>query len=800
MAFAAPRASAPHDPVDDPHSAVDRLIVRVQKVLYADPKTGYFIAEVEAVGEAKVPESAQRLNRMGEVTVLLKGESPSFTENPSANIALEVAGNWAEDARGAFFQVLFTQESIPTTPEALRKYLVDGRIKGIGPATANHLVDTFGLDLLRILDHDPAHLAGQPRIDAEKADKIGKEWQAKREMFRVVAFLGLHGIGENLAKTAAKQICSAKKITVAEFEDRIRTNPYVLTEVDGIAFTKADKVAISLGVPSDDPMRIQAALVHVLDTAVGNEGHTAIPVPDWINAAIAFVGLAPAVIEDHCKLLIQDKRVVLRPLPIKSVVNNVVHIREQLCVTPRALGISENYIAKAIAALKAITAERREKNLLPRATDAPTMARMREKLADPSRGLDPSQRAAAVNSVNQPVSILTGGPGTGKTTTLRSLVRVFEEEGLRVILAAPTGRAAKRMSEAIARPAKTMHRTLEAKGTLGFQRNKDNPLEGDVFILDETSMVDTALMASWLKAIPLNARVIFVGDSDQLPSVGAGNVLSDLIESGLVPTSRLAVVHRNGGAIAKAAQKIREGYAPTEKGEPWVDTYAFIPAPDEEAIISQLETLIDGFLAKGYDPRDIQVLTPQNEGMVGVVGLNEVLRWKLNPEKPDPSHSSAAGFLKGERVMQTKNDYDLEVFNGDMGNIVEHTGTACKVEMEDGRVVEYDKDAMRNLKLGYAITIHKSQGGERKVILMVCAKRHTFNLSRNLIYTGITRGKEFVNVIGQPQALINGVRQVDRHVRYTGLVTELKREVKVPAARPPEPGAPANAGPRRPHP
>lgn len=787
MAFSQPNRQAPPPPVhvDGGVDAAERLIVSVKKVLFSDPKSGFFIAEAQAVGQIKAPEGALRINRSGEETLILKGESPSFAESPVLEQGLEVAGSWAEDQRGAFFQVLYTQETIPTTPEALRKYLADGRLKGIGPSTANRLVDTFGLDLLRVLDSDPGKLATVQGLNQEKADRIGREWKEKREMFRVVAFLGLHGIGENLAKGVAKQM------GMVELEERVRQRPYDLTQVDGIAFAKADRVALSLGVPHNDPMRIQAALVHVLQEAVDNAGDTAIPLPQWVEAAIGFVGESPSVIKEHCTALVKDRRVVLRKLPIKEIHNGQVVQRFQTCATPMRLGQQENFIAKALAAHMEISARRREAGMLPRATDRPAMERMRTKLSDPSRGLDPSQRQAAINSVNQPVSILTGGPGTGKTTTLRSLVRVFEEEGLEVVLAAPTGRAAKRMSEAIGRPAATIHRTLEAKGKLGFQRNEDNPLVGDVFILDEASMVDTMLMASWLRALPKNARLILVGDGDQLPSVDAGNVLSDLIESGKIPTSRLAVVHRNGGAIARAAQMIRSGQAPTHAGEPWVDTYAFVPTPDDEGIVENLERLIDGFVNKGYAHQDIQVLTPQNEGSIGTVGLNETLRWKLNPERPDPAQSSGAGFLKGERVMQTKNNYDLEVFNGDMGNIVEFEGDGCTVEMEDGRQVKYDKDAMKSLKMGYAITIHKSQGGERKVVLMVCAKRHTFSLSRNLIYTGITRGKEFVMVVGQPRSMLLGVRQLERHFRKTGLVTEIHREMSL--LNPP-------AAPRRPHP
>lgn len=775
MAFSSPNRQAP-PPMptpEDEETNAERLVVQVKKVLFADPKSNFFIAEAKAVGAVQAPPGALRYSFAGEEVLILKGESPSFIESPpTENQGIEVAGNWAEDQRGSFFRVIYTQEVIPTSPDALRKYLADGRLKGIGPATADRLVDQFGLDLLRILDQDPGQLAKISGLNDEKAARIGQEWKEKRKMFRVVAFLGLHGIGENLAKAVADHIGTD------QVEERVKADPYALTEVDGIGFAKADKVALSLGVPHDDPKRIQAALVHVLQKAVDDAGDTAVPIAQWAEAAIGFVGQTPAAIENHCRALVKNGLVILRRLQVKEVVDNRIVTTEQVCATPKRLWQQENYIAEKLMGHMDLNPKRRADGLFPKGTDKEALARMQAKLKDARRGLDPSQQVAAINSVNQPVSILTGGPGTGKTTTLRSLVRVFEEEGLVVVLAAPTGRAAKRMSEAIGQPAATIHRTLESKGTMGFMRNESNPLTGDVFILDETSMVDTALMASWLKAIPLNARLVFVGDSDQLPSVGAGNVLSDLMESRTIPTSRLAVVHRNGGAIAKAAQKIREGGVPLQAGEPWVDTYTFVEAKDDETIVANLERLIKGFLNKGYAPQDIQVLTPQNEGVVGAVGLNEVLRWHLNPERPDPATTAASGFLKGERVMQTKNNYNLDVFNGDMGTILElNADGTCLVQMEDGREVKYDKDAMKSLKFGYAITVHKSQGGERKVILMVCAKRHTFSLSRNLIYTGITRGKEFVSVVGQPRTMMLGVRQMERHLRHTGLIHELHRTV-----------------------
>lgn len=757
-------------PVDHPTDApvleaVEELTVTVRQVLFNNPENGYFIAEVEMSGENVAPEGASRSSRFGGPTVLIKGESPSFAEHANASVgqSLSVSGQWAEDARGLFFKVLFTQESIPTTREALGKYLADGRLKGIGPAIARRLLDRFNLDLLRILDHDPDRLAEETGITLEKARSIANHWKTKREQFRVVSFLGVHGIGEGLAKRVAEEWGSA------DLEDRIRQDPYLLTRVEGIGFKKADHVAMSVGLPPDSPLRIRAALVDVLQTQVQNGGNTAVPLREWVRAAMAFVGQPQKVVEEHCSVLIKDRQVVLRKIMFQRFVNNELIETMTDCASPFRLGLKENAIARSLVAHLGNSDK----------IDPDVTQKLVTTLSDKSLGLDPSQREASLMIAKSCVSILTGGPGTGKTTTLRSLVKAFEGAGLKVVLAAPTGRAAKRMEEAIGRSAATIHRTLEFKGSLGFTRDSQNPLEGDVFILDENSMVDTALMDAWLNALPKDARLIFVGDADQLPSVGPGNVMRDLIDCGRIPVARLTTVHRNGGLIAKTAQRVLSGKAPTLPADPWVDTFAFVPADDEEKIIETVNMLIDGFINKGHDPRGIQVLVPQKDGLVGTHAFNDVLRQRLNVE-PGIDWSTTAmgsGFLKGDRVMQVKNDYKRDVYNGDMGHVIEvfDGGRELLVELENGTPVKYTKEEQRELELGYAQTVHKSQGGERPIIIMVCANNHSFTLNRNLLYTGITRGKERVLLVGHAKAAALAAYKVDQSVRLTGLKLEMDR-------------------------
>lgn len=762
-------------------ASVNQLTVTVRNVIFSNPENGYFIAEVEVEGDTQPPEGAMRSSRFGAPVITLKGESPSFTEHSSAMVgeSISVAGQWTQDDRGQFFKVLFTQESIPTTREALAKYLAAGRIKHVGPVLAKKLMEHFGLDLLRILDHDPERLVIVNGITPEKARAIAQSWAAKRGQFRVVSFLGLHGIGESLAKKVAEEFGNDG------LEDRIRQNPYLLTHVDGIGFTTADGVAMSVGLPVDSPLRIRAALVEVLNNQINDKGNTAVPVGEWVRSAMAFVGQSQHVVEEHCQALVKDKQVVLRQLLHRRYVHNQLVESLETCASPFRIGLKENAIARHLMG------HLHSENSL----DMDVIDQVTRSLKDPALGLDPSQLDASLLIAKSPVSILTGGPGTGKTTTLRSLVKAFEAAGLTVLLAAPTGKAAKRMEKAIGRPAATIHRTLEFKGSLGFTRDQSNPLMGDIFILDEVSMVDTSVMAAWLDALPKSCRIIFVGDADQLPSVGPGNILRDMISSNQVPVARLSTVHRNGGLIAHTAERVRNGKAPTLPADPWVDTFAFVPAVDDDDVIETVHGLIKGFINKGHDPRSIQVLIPQKDGAVGTRSFNDSLRPLLNVE-PRTDWSKVAvgskGYLQGDRVMQVKNDYKRNVFNGDMGHVIEvaEGGRELVVQLDDGEPVRYNKEEQRQLELGFAQTVHKSQGGEMPIVIVVCVNNHSFTLNRNLLYTGITRGKERVLVVGQAKAVALAAYKMDQSLRLTGLGLEIDRVLKQMLSAKPQPSAP----------
>lgn len=746
--------SAPMDSKALDAQTIFRLTIQDKR--FHAPETGFFI--VEAVPAGPVPSLPEYITDMGVRApthkVMAIGTSQAFVGTDQIGSTIECAGRWVVDPRhGLQFAVDFVQGVYPTTPMALEKYL--SSLKFIGPATAKDIVARWGLETIRILDHTPHRLLEINGLNETKIDSIEKGWKEKRESFEVIAFLGQHGIGENLAQRVNDYLASNVK-------EKITRNPYLLTEVEGIGFQKADTVALSLGFSPDSPHRTAAALQHSLQQKVSKDGHTAIPVGLWIEESVAWLRRPREEIRQMCQRLVDGRKVVLRKLPVTSVKGTVV---EEMCVSPFREARYERSIAEQIKRLVNSHA-------------AVTMEESRQIQAiieDPDRRLDPSQKAAGLAVFQSPVAVLTGGPGTGKTTTLRTIVAAASAIGWTVVLAAPTGRAAKRMEEAIGMESMTMHRRLGFTPGIGFKKNESDPLAGNLFVIDETSMVDTAMMSAWLKAIPSGATVLFVGDADQLPSVGAGDVLRDYIQSGHIPVARLNRVHRqaDGSGIAWNASQIKDGRAPAMSGDRWRDDFAFLSAADDIGIRTLLVETIEGLLHQGVAHADIQVLCPQRNHDCGTEALNDLLRGLLNANRPSPSQL-ANGLCEGERLMQTKNNYDLEVFNGDMGTIK----TLCDdgaivMTMDDGREVKFPKQSLRELEFGYAITVHKSQGGERPVILMPISSKHSYSLNRNLLYTGITRGKSRVVLIGSGHTAAMAAKKKNQLVRTTGLVNEM---------------------------
>ena len=781
VAGGGPRPAAGSD--QGPVPAVVPLSVLIRRLKFHNSDTGFFIAEGQPMGP--VPPLPADLTASGvrvPPTLMLRGTSQAFVGTDQVGATLTCAGEWAMDPRyGLQFVVGYVQDTIPTTEPALEKYLGSGQLKGIGPVSARAIVERWGLDAIRILDHTPERLAEIPGLTGSKVQAIAEAWKTKREIYGVVSFLGLHGVGESLALKVKDAL------GVTNLESKIRQNPYLLTEIEGIGFKKADAVALSLGFPGNSPQRLAAALIHVLRENIAKNGHTAIPVAHWQDEAVAQLARPRAEIHQMCQRLVDAKQIILRTL---RTVGSDGRIVEQPCVSPRRDALAERHVATHLKRLMQghdpVTID--QQGIVSRIVN------------DPVRRLDPSQKEAGFAVFGAPVSVLTGGPGTGKTTTLRTIVAAAKELEWTVVLAAPTGRAAKRMEEAIGMSSMTMHRQLGFAPGEGFRKNESSPMAGNLFVVDEGSMVDTAMMSAWLRAIPTGATVLFVGDADQLPSVGPGDVLRDLISSGSIPVSRLNRVHRQaeGSGIAWNAAQVLAGKSPDLRGDPWRDDFAFVKTEDSLATRQQLVEIIEGLLRQGVPHADIQVLCPQRTQDCGTEALNELLRGLLNANRPDAEKLSE-GLCVGERLMQVKNNYELEVFNGDMGVVTRiHDDGALDLQMEDGRTVKFPKTALRDLQLGYAITVHKSQGGERPVIVMPISRGHGFSLNRSLLYTAITRGKQRVVLIGDGATAAMAARKKSQLVRTTGLLHEMNGVGVPKLAPPPLPPPLATSPPPRP--
>lgn len=767
-----------------PPESLPKMIVELRGFRFMNKENGFMIAHGRAQSEpTNLP--IQWKGRFNPSNLTIKGSSLTLADINAVGSVIECEGDWVLDPKyGLQFQFTTAREAMPSTIEALQKYLGAGRIKGIGPATAKIMVNKWGMDTLKIMDETPERLSEIPGLTEGKIDAIKKEWARKRALYQLTSFFGLYGIGE----VWIPKIVDA--LGEQGLEARIRDNPYLLTTVEGIGFATADKMGLAMGFEATSPKRSSAMLRHIIDEYTTKQGHTACPVDEWLRQASEQLRQSPQNLQPIAQTLINEGTVVLRTLPVNSAILNNPNDAQYAgnapdpvpCVSLKREFMNERSIAGDLRRLK--------DSLLPLG-DAELME-INKHVVRLSEKLDPSQLEGVLGVLKNGVSVLTGGPGTGKTTTLRSVIDIAEGLKWKVVLAAPTGRAAKRMTEAVGRPAGTLHRTLQFNPKEGFKHNRQNPLEGQLFVVDESSMLENALAASWLRALPKNARVIFVGDIDQLPSVGAGAFLKDVMDSQVAEVFRLTRVHRQaeGSLIAEAAQRVLAGKVPALDGDPWVDDFAWISPPagsssaeTNEFILTAIESLVEGFLKKGVPKDDIQILSPQREGLVGVQGLNHALRWTLNHKGPPLSaQDEEEVFAEGDRVLVTKNNYDKDIFNGDMGIIkkLDDDGS-LEMTMEDGKVVQLEGVERKSLTLGYAITVHKSQGGERPVIIMTCSPSHTYSMNKNLIYTGITRGRNKVIIVGSPKTLNVALRKQEKMYRLTGLKDEILKALNGPS-------------------
>lgn len=664
-------------------------------------------------------------------------------------------GNWKEHSQyGQQFDVLRYEVKAPASLVAIQKYLESGLIKGIGPSYAKKIVKKFGLESLNIIEDHPEKLLQIEGIGGKRLDLIIDSWQMHRSIRDVMLFLQSYEVSPAFAQKIFK-IYGDQSI------HKVKENPYQLArDIFGIGFKTADQLAQKMGIPANSSQRIDAGIEYVLGE-LSSDGHVCYPLEEFFPIAHQILEIPQEILEERVKALEKESRIVC------SLIN--AEGKMQTYIWLKSLYIAEIGIAKelhrlryGICYLKKVETEK--------AIDW-AQKQLHIELAE-------NQKLAVTQALEEKVQVITGGPGTGKSTITHTILTISQELTDKILLAAPTGRAAKRMAEITGRSASTIHSLLEYDFVGGgFKRNRKNPLQVDLLIIDESSMIDTSLMYSLLKAIPSYARVIFVGDINQLPSVGPGNVLKNLIDSKQIPVTMLNQIFRQaaGSKIVTNAHAINKGNMPDISGGNDSDFF-FLPAETPEEILEVVKGLAAQRLPKRYqlDPvEDIQVLSPMKKGTIGTLNLNSELQQVLNPSS-NPLHYGGKVFHLHDKVMQIRNNYNKEVFNGDIGRIIEIDRENKQLVLEvDTRHVIYEFDELDELVLAYAVSIHKYQGSECPCVIIPVHTTHFLMLHRNLLYTGVTRGKRMVILVGTKRALAIAVKNDTIKKRHSGLLQAL---------------------------
>lgn len=710
----------------------------IERITFYNEENGYTVARF-------VPEG-----RTFTVTVIGNLMGASVGES------LALQGIWTNHpAHGRQFEIKKFTIQLPATVEGIRKYLGSGLIKGIGPVTAKRIVDFFGLDTLEVIENDIARLHEVGGVGGKRIDIIQKGWAEQKQIKEVMMFLSLHGVSTALAVKIYKQYGDGAL-------NVLKNEPYRLArDIYGIGFLTADKIARALGMKEDDPARIEAGVEYVLAKfiddghvfaerdALVQEARESLGADDvQVNAAIDRLALQE-------QLVVEDVAVYLTPF----------HIAEKN--TAKRLLELENNRSTRLAEFKKINWEKAWTWLATQQTAQ----------------LTAKQQDAVRQALTEKVSILTGGPGTGKTTTVRAIIQLLKAKHKTFKLAAPTGRAAKRLSEATGEAAQTLHRLLEFKPfeSKRFLRDRDNPLDADLIILDETSMIDLLLMNALTKAIDLTSHILFVGDPDQLPSVGAGNILKDMLTSSVIPTVALDVIFRQDEAslIVTNAHRINQGEMPLFKDDAR-DFFLFREEDPAQAAARVIE-LVSSRIPKRFSlngVEDVQVLSPMHRGQAGVGELNLVLQNALNPAaqgKRETRHGSRI-FRVGDKVLQTRNNYDKQVFNGDLGRIAEIDFEEQTATIDfDGTAVIYEFSELDEIIHAFAMSVHKSQGSEYRAVVVPILTQHYMLLQRNLLYTAVTRAKQLVVLVGNKKAIAMAVRNNKIARRNTRLAERLRQ-------------------------
>ncbi|WP_414475702.1 ATP-dependent RecD-like DNA helicase [Microvirga sp. M2] len=718
-------------PQADQRPVLETLAGSVERVTFHNPENGFAVLKVHARGKRDL------------VTVV--GHTPSV----SAGEWITASGVWISDrTHGLQFKAEILKTTPPTGVEGIEKYLASGQMRGIGPAMAKRIVTAFGGDTFEIIEAQPERLTEVQGIGPLRASRIVAGWAEQKAVREIMVFLHAHGVGTARAVRIFRTYGHEAIQVMTE-------DPYRLArEIRGIGFRTADAIAAKLGMEKTAPQRIRAGISFALQTAM-DEGHCALPVE-------ALARLAEQLLEVGGELI---RAAIVDELAKGEIVSDV--IGDETCLFLKGLYLAEQAIAS---------------RLIERASRPPPWPEVDLEKAIPwvenrtGKTLAASQREALKLVLGSNLSVVTGGPGVGKTTLLDTILRVLVAKGVRVALGAPTGRAAKRMTEQTGLEAKTLHRLLEIDPKHGgFSRNEENPLDCDLLVVDETSMVDVPLMNALTKAVPPHAGLLLVGDVDQLPSVGSGQVLADIIASGRIPVARLTEIFRQAAEsrIVVNAHRINKGQLPEPPKPGEESDFYFVEIADPEQGVPKIIQMIRERMPRrfGLDPmKDIQVLCPMNRGVLGACNLNIQLQEVLNPNPPARIERFGWRFSPGDRVMETQNDYDREVFNGDLGTVVriDDEGGAL-IASFDGREVSYPFGELDTLVPAYATTIHKSQGSEYPAVIIPVVTQHYTMLARNLLYTGVTRGKRLVVLVGQKKAAAMAVRGGQMKRRWTKL-------------------------------
>ena len=747
---------------------MESLTGSVERITYYNPENGYSVIRL-------LPEKplSSQLTQLGLVTVT--GNLPELSPGEH----LELSGEWIEHPRhGRQFSVRSCEQRLPATLTGIRRYLSSGLIKGIGPRLADRIVNQFGEYTLEIIESQPERLLEVPDIGEKRFSLIASAWEEQRQVKEVMLFLHSYGVSTNLAVKIYKQYG-------VQALDIVRADPYQMArDIYGVGFKTVDKIAQSLGLPADHPSRIQSAVIYCLNKST-EDGNVFLPQEELSRSAEDLLQIQYELISQSYEQLLKEGSIIGEWFPASGTASSAGSKQD-----PASRAIEQSDGMRAIYLTPYYHSEKKvAERLSSFAASFPTrLSDIPPAFLEIDPALSPEQRTAVKTALGSPVSVLTGGPGTGKTTTVKALINILVSENKSFRLASPTGRAAKRLAQATDHPASTLHRLLGYSPGEGFKFNDQNPLNIDMLVVDEVSMMDLLLTHNMLKALRPGTHILLVGDADQLPSVGAGDILRDIISSGIAPVNQLKVIFRQaaGSQIVSNAHRINQGQIPyfagskSDSSQPIDSDFFLFPANDAEQAADWICDIVTRRIPETFGfqaGQDIQVLSPMYRGPCGVNTLNERLQSIINPPRKKLSEKTLFGinFRVGDKLMQVKNNYDKSVYNGDIGMLksideIQHT---LIVEFE-GRFVEYDWVECDQLVLAYVISVHKSQGSEFPAVVLPVLTQHYLMLQRNLLYTAVTRAKKLCVLVGNKRAIAIAVKNDKVARRYSGLELRLK--------------------------